>query len=108
MRYFAPRIMPPLPGFAFVFLSDSRGSRPLRGSTPGYLITPLPGLRIRRAFARNYLPAKLQFIAAHGEFLEIPYLPLLRESLPLRTKKSLAELSLQGIFVNKTRVVSLL
>ena len=28
MRYFAPRIMPPLPGFAFVFVADSRGSRP--------------------------------------------------------------------------------
>ena len=36
----------------------------LRRSTPGYLITPLPGLQIRRAFARNYyLPAKLRFIA---------------------------------------------
>ena len=27
-----------------------------RRSTPGYLITPLPGLQIRRAFARNYFP----------------------------------------------------
>ena len=40
---FAPRIMPPLAGFAFVFVADSRGSRPLRGFTPGYHISPLTG-----------------------------------------------------------------